>query len=65
MGTLEKNAEGRLAITRVQLKPQVTFAAGNVPDEATHEALHHAAHEECFIANSVKCEIVCEPVIVE
>jgi organic hydroperoxide reductase OsmC/OhrA len=63
VGTLEKNAEGRLAITRVQLKPHVKFAAGNVPDEATFAALHHEAHEACFIANSVKCEIVCDGVM--
>ena len=65
VGTLEKNAEGKLAITRVLLKPHVKFAAGNVPDAATFANLHHEAHDACFIANSVKCEIVCEGVIVE
>jgi len=50
---LEKNAEGRMAITRVNLRPRITFA-GPAPDAATLQQLHHQAHADCFIANSVK-----------
>ena len=58
-GTMEKNGEGRLAVTRVALRPTITYAGRQpTPDEAAH--LHHAAHEACFIANSVKTEIVVE-----
>ena len=61
-GVMAKNAEGRLAMTRVTLRPRADFAGEKRPDRAEIEALHHAAHEECFIANSVKSEVRCEPV---
>ena len=60
VGTLEKNAEGKLAITRVSLRPAVTFG-GTQPDADQVRALHEQAHDKCFIANSVKTEIVIEP----
>jgi organic hydroperoxide reductase OsmC/OhrA len=46
----------------VTLRPRVRFAGAHVPDAATLEHLHHEAHAECFLANSVKCEVRCEPV---
>jgi organic hydroperoxide reductase OsmC/OhrA len=60
-GVMAKNAEGKLAMTLVTLRPQVGFAGEKQPSRAEVEALHHAAHEECFIANSVKSEVRCEP----
>ena len=61
VGTLEKNAEGRLSITKVTLKPAVRFApAISLPGSGV-EMLHHQAHEQCFIANSVKTEVNVEP----
>jgi organic hydroperoxide reductase OsmC/OhrA len=59
-GLLEKNAEGRMAVTRVTLRPQIAYE-GQAPDAETLERLHHEAHEGCFIANSVKTEIVVDP----
>lgn len=59
-GLMGRNAEGRLAVTRVTLRPQVTFA-GPAPSREQLDALHHAAHDACFIANSVKTEVRCEP----
>jgi organic hydroperoxide reductase OsmC/OhrA len=59
-GVLEKNGEGKLAMTRVTLKPSVTFN-GAQPSEAEVRALHGRAHAKCFIANSVKTEVVVEP----
>ena len=47
-------------ISRVTLRPVVTFS-GKVPGEDEHAALHHKAHEKCFIANSVKTEVIVEP----
>ena len=47
-------------ISRVTLRPSVTFS-GAAPSAEEHLALHHAAHEKCFIANSVKTEVVIEP----
>ena len=56
VGVLEKNASGRLAITRVTLNPVVSYE-GQVPSADQIEALHHEAHELCFIANSTMTEI--------
>jgi len=58
-GALEKNADSRLAVTRVTLRPNVIFS-GAKPDASVLDELHHKAHEACFIANSVKCEITIE-----
>ncbi len=59
---MARNAERRVAMTEVVLRPRVRFH-GSAPDAATHEALHHEAHERCFIANSVRTEVRVEPAI--
>lgn len=59
-GVLGKTADGRMAMTRVALNPIVTFS-GEAPDPQAHAALHEKAHEHCFIANSVKTEVVLTP----
>lgn len=56
IGTMERIAPGRMAITRVALRPRIAWA-GDAPDQAALDDLHHKAHEACFIANSVKTEI--------
>ncbi len=61
VGTLAKNAEGRLAVTRVVLRPSVAFSGDSVPDDAALQRLHHQSHEHCFIASSVRTEISIEP----
>ena len=60
VGVLGKDASGRLAMTRVTLRPDVRFA-GLPPSAAEIDALHREAHERCFIANSVKTDVRCEP----
>ncbi len=60
-GTLDKRADGKLVMTRVVLRPAVGFA-GKTPTAEELAHLHHRAHEECFIANSVTTEVVVEPV---
>ena len=60
-GVMAKNADGRLAMTVVTLRPRVRFA-GVQPSREQVEALHHRAHEACFIASSVRTEVRCEPV---
>lgn len=57
VGTMARIAPGRQAITEVVLRPRIDYAAGHVPDTAAAAALHDAAHERCFIANSVKTVI--------
>ena len=59
-GFMEKNANGKLAITRVVLRPKVVFS-GKAPSADELTRLHESAHENCFIANSVRTEIVVEP----
>jgi organic hydroperoxide reductase OsmC/OhrA len=56
IGTMERVAPGRMAITRVVLRPRIAYAT-DAPDQATLDDLHHKAHDACFIANSVKTEI--------
>ena len=60
-GVMEKNAQGKVAITRVTLRPAVQFSGDKLPTREEVEHLHHEAHEECFIASSVKTEVRCEP----
>ena len=57
VGVLEKNAQGKLAITRVELRPKITFSGPKTPLPADMEWLHDKAHRECFIANSVTTEV--------
>ena len=62
-GVMAPNADGKLAITVVTLRPRVRFAAGRAPDAAAFVRLHHEAHDLCFIASSVRSEVRCEPLI--
>jgi organic hydroperoxide reductase OsmC/OhrA len=57
-GYLEKNDAGKTSITRVVLEPKVSFTADKVPTAGELQKLHHRAHELCFIANSVKTEVI-------
>jgi len=59
-GEMAKNADGREAVTRVTLRPAVTFSGALVPDDGAVARLHHEAHESCFLANSVKTVIEIE-----
>lgn len=61
VGYLEKNAAGKLVVTRVYLRPRMTFSGERIPTLEQIAKLHHQAHEECFIANSVKTDVICEP----
>ena len=62
VGVMARNAEGRMAMTRVTLRPHVVFSGERQPTAEELDALHHKAHDECYIANSVKTEVVVEPV---
>lgn len=54
-GFLEKNEHGKMAITRIELKPNITFS-GEKPSLEVLKTLHDKAHHECFVANSIKTE---------
>jgi organic hydroperoxide reductase OsmC/OhrA len=51
VGYLEKNAQGKLAITRIELFPKISFE-GETPSAEKLAELHRLSHDECFIANS-------------
>ncbi|MBU0912246.1 MAG: OsmC family protein [Gammaproteobacteria bacterium] len=63
VGFMQKTTDGKMAMTRVVLRPEVRFSEGNKPDRQKLEQMHHQSHESCFIANSVKTvvetEIIC------
>ena len=60
-GRMAKAPDGREWLDRVILRPRIAFDGDRRPTPAEIEALHHAAHEACFLANSVKSEVVVEP----
>jgi len=60
-GTMARDAAGRMVMTEVVLHPDVSFSGERQPTREELLAMHHEAHEECFIANSVKTDVRCEP----
>ena len=58
VGEMTRNERGKLWVSKVMLAPAITFAGAKRPTPEQFDALHHLAHEECFIANSVKSEVV-------
>ena len=61
VGVMTKNERGVPWVSAVTLRPRIVYAAGAAPAAADEDRLHHAAHEQCFIANSVKTTIVVQP----
>ncbi|MCW8875627.1 MAG: OsmC family protein [Kangiellaceae bacterium] len=60
VGIMQENEEGKVAMTRVTLRPKVIFAGDKQPNLQQLEKMHHQSHELCFIASSVKTEVVTE-----
>lgn len=60
LGQLARNAEGRIAMTRIALRPVIKFGGERAPAPDELAALHHQAHESCYVANSLKADIVVE-----
>jgi organic hydroperoxide reductase OsmC/OhrA len=60
VGHMEKNENGKMAITKVTLKPKIKWSGDKQPTEQELDEMHHFAHTECFIANSVKTEVTVE-----
>lgn len=59
-GVLDKDGDGRLMITQVTLRPRIEFGGENQPTSEEINGLHEAAHDKCFIANSVKTVVTVE-----
>jgi organic hydroperoxide reductase OsmC/OhrA len=60
VGTLDLDAGGRMAITLIRLRPGIAFGGARQPGRDELDALHHAAHEKCYVANSLRCPVVVE-----
>ena len=58
IGTMGKTERGAAWVARVVLAPQISYGGDKQPTAEDIARLHHAAHDGCFIANSVKTEIV-------
>lgn len=58
IGLMEKDSDGKILMTKVTLRPHVHFSGAKKPTIKQLEKMHHHSHEQCFIANSVKTEIV-------
>ena len=60
VGFLEKNADGRMAVTRATLRPKVVWGGDKTPTAEEIEKIHEKAHNACFIANSIRTEVSIE-----
>jgi organic hydroperoxide reductase OsmC/OhrA len=60
VGTMSRNDRGVPWVSTVTLRPKIAWSGEKVPTPADLDRLHHQAHEQCFIANSVKTEIKVE-----
>lgn len=61
MGEMTKNERGAYWVSRITLAPRITWSGDKLPNDGEIEQLHHRAHEECFIANSVRTEVIVRP----
>lgn len=60
VGFMQAGEDGKICMTRVILRPRVTFSGDKQPDRSKLEKMHYQSHEACFIANSVKTEVFTE-----
>lgn len=60
IGIMEKDNSGKLMMTKVTLRPRVKFSGNRQPTTEQLEKMHHQSHEQCFIANSVKTDVITE-----
>jgi organic hydroperoxide reductase OsmC/OhrA len=58
VGEMTKNERGKLFVSKVTLNPAITWSGGKRPTPEDIDALHHRAHDECYIANSIRAEMV-------
>lgn len=57
VGVMTKNQNGVRWVSSVILHPQIKYGGSKLPTHSDEERLHHLAHEQCFIANSIKTEV--------
>lgn len=61
VGEMSRNEQGKLAMTKVMLRPKVEFAGDKRPSREQLEKMHEQSHELCFIANSVRTDVCTVP----
>jgi len=59
---MTKNERGAPWVSLITLHPRITHNGGKLPTPADEDRLHQLAHEQCFIANSIKTEVTVKPV---
>lgn len=62
IGMMAKDSDGKAAITRIILRPKIVFSGERQPAPDELEAMHHESHDQCYIANSIKADVVVESV---
>ena len=65
IGIMGRSPKGKIVVAQVRLRPRVEFSGLTQPAKPELVALHHEAHEACYIANSITSEVTCEPVYAE
>ena len=60
VGIMERDTNKKISMTKVKLRPKIIFSGSRFPSMEQLEKMHHLSHEQCFIANSVKTEIITE-----
>ncbi len=63
VGIMGEDNEGKMSMTKVTLRPYVKFSGDKQPTREQLEIMHHQSHEQCFIANSVKTEVITEIIV--
>jgi organic hydroperoxide reductase OsmC/OhrA len=58
VGVMAKNEKGMAWISQVTLRPNIVYSGEKLPSPADEEHLHHLSHEQCFIANSIKTDVI-------
>ena len=58
VGILDRDGDGKMAMTRITLAPAIVFCGERQPTAEELDAIHHSAHEKCYIANSIKAEVI-------
>lgn len=61
VGVMAKDHAGKISMVSVTLRPEVLFSGDRLPSRQDIDQMHHEAHEQCYIANSVKTAVHCEP----
>jgi len=65
VGAMGRSPKGKIVVATVRLRPLVSFSGAKRPTRDEINALHHEAHDTCYIANSITTEVICEPVYAE